>query len=263
MTQPRRLVFGEVADLYDAVRPSYPDAVIDDLVALAPVHPGGAALEVGAGTGKATRMVAARGISVVAVEPSPAMARLIDRNAAGGAVTIERSDFERWDPLGRTFALVFAAQSWHWVDPDVAFPKAASVLAPGGVLAAFWNRVIWEHAAARDAVATAYRRAAPELDPDHDPMHPGHILPRNDDEWAAYVERTSGLERRPPRAYEWRATYSPEGYRELLATHSALRMLGDERREALLEAVHAELASAGPTLELPMRTEVCLARRAG
>ena len=70
--RPRRLVFGEVAGLYDRARPSYPASLIDDLVSWA--QPGGRALEIGAGTGKATRLLAARGVSVLGIEPSAEMA---------------------------------------------------------------------------------------------------------------------------------------------------------------------------------------------
>jgi hypothetical protein len=68
----RRLVFGEVADMYDRHRPSYPPALLDDLIALAALDVSEPALEVGAGTGKATMMLAARGIPIVAVEPNAA-----------------------------------------------------------------------------------------------------------------------------------------------------------------------------------------------
>jgi len=50
MARQPRLVFGEVADLYDRVRPSYPDALVDDVVELSGVDVSGRALEVGAGT---------------------------------------------------------------------------------------------------------------------------------------------------------------------------------------------------------------------
>ena len=70
--RPRRLVFGEVAGLYDRARPGYPASLIDDLVRWA--QPGARALEIGAGTGKATRLLAARGVSVLGIEPSAEMA---------------------------------------------------------------------------------------------------------------------------------------------------------------------------------------------
>lgn len=60
----RALSFGATAEEYDRVRPSYPSALIDDLEALHPL----AVLDVGAGTGKASELLAARGLDVLAVE---------------------------------------------------------------------------------------------------------------------------------------------------------------------------------------------------
>src|ERR1700742_1269450 len=97
----RRLVFGEVAELYDRHRPTYPAELVDDLVALAGLDGSRPVLEVGAGTGKATVLFASRGIPVIAVEPSAEMAAVAARNAgAAGTVEIEQSDFEAWDPRG-------------------------------------------------------------------------------------------------------------------------------------------------------------------
>ena len=72
MDRTPRLVFGQVAERYERVRPSYPQALVDEVVELAV---GGPALEVGAGTGKATVMFARRGLTVHAVEPSAEMAK--------------------------------------------------------------------------------------------------------------------------------------------------------------------------------------------
>jgi hypothetical protein len=59
VARPQRLLFGEGADLYDRHRPSYPAALVDDLLARAGLEHGGRAIEVGAGTGKATELRAA------------------------------------------------------------------------------------------------------------------------------------------------------------------------------------------------------------
>ena len=85
----RRLVFGEVAELYDRHRPTYPAELIDDLVALAGLDASRPVLEVGAGTGKATVLFAQRGIPVLAIEPSPEMAAIAGRAAAGRAGSVE------------------------------------------------------------------------------------------------------------------------------------------------------------------------------
>src|ERR1700729_1414784 len=155
----RRLVFGEVAELYDRYRPSYPPALVDDLVEMAGLDGSQAVLEVGAGTGKATELFAQRGIPVVAIEPNAHMAAVARRNLSRFAhVTIEEADFEAWLPRRRRFPLVVSGQAWHWVTPAVGYARAHDVLEEGGVLAAFWNRVAWEKADIREALLEVYGR---------------------------------------------------------------------------------------------------------
>jgi SAM-dependent methyltransferase len=262
MTREQRLVFGEVAELYDRYRPAYPDAVVDDLIDVAALEQGALVLEVGTGTGKATAMFAERGIRVLGVEPSAEMAGVARRMFGDQReLYIEQSDFERWDPVGREFGLMFAAQAWHWVDPAVGFAKAASVLRPGGVLAAFWNRAVWARAALRDAVLEAYHQAAPELLAETDPIHPGGVLPSDYEDWRRGVAATSGLTAAEVRDYEWSQTYSGGGFAALLETHSTIRVLDPEQRDALVAAVADAIERHGDELTLPLVTRVCLARR--
>jgi SAM-dependent methyltransferase len=140
--RPRRLVFGEVAGLYDRARPGYPASLIDDLVTWA--QPGAGALEIGAGTGKATRRLAARGVAVLGIEPSSEMAAYARvATAPLGNVEIVESEFERWQPDGVTFPLAYAAQAWHWVDQESGYAHGRAALAADGHLVAFWNRPAW------------------------------------------------------------------------------------------------------------------------
>jgi SAM-dependent methyltransferase len=126
--------FGAAADVYERARPSYPEAAIDWLL------PEGArtVLDLGAGTGKLTRGLAARGLDVVAVEPlaemraSLAWAAPEARALEGTAEAIPLAD-DSVDALT-------VAQAWHWVDPERATAEAARVLRPGGTLGLIWNR---------------------------------------------------------------------------------------------------------------------------
>jgi SAM-dependent methyltransferase len=258
----RRLVFGEVAELYDRHRPTYPSALIDDLVAEAELDGSETVLEIGAGTGKATVLFAGRGIPVVAVEPSAEMAA-VARRAVGGhaAVDIEQSDFEAWDPRGRRFPLVFSAQAWHWVTPAVGLAKARDVLLPGGLLAPFWNRVAWEQAGVRESLLDVYARSAPDLSRDG-PMHPANLLSDTRDEWGAEVGGVQGLGDAQVRYYEWQQEYSAGEYAGLLSTASEVRMLASDRRDAFLAAITRAIETIGEPMSLPMRTRLCLARRA-
>jgi SAM-dependent methyltransferase len=262
MKREQRLVFGEVAELYDRHRPAYPDELIDDLVAVAGLEAGALVLEIGAGTGKATAMFAARGFRVLGVEPSAEMAAVARRVCAGyPGVQIEQADFERWDPAGRAFPLLFAAQAWHWVEPETGFAKAAAVLTPGGVLAAFWNRPVWAGAELREAVLDAYQRAAPEILAETDPIHPGGSLPTDDEQWRSGIAAADGFGDVDVRDYEWRQTYSAGDYAGLLETHSTVRAMDSDRRDALVGAVARAIESHGGVLRLPLVTRMCLARR--
>ena len=219
-------------------------------------------LEVDAGTGKATLMFAERGVPVTAVEPSAEMAA-VARRACGAfpQVRIEEDDFEHWDARGQTFPLIFAAQSWHWVQVPVGFTKAAGLLELGGVLAAFWNRPIWPEARARDALARAYQLAAPHLDPADDPMHPENQFNDDNADWSEPVVETDGLHQPEVRSYGSVHTYSTDAYVQLLGTHSAVRIMPPAQRAALLDAIASAIASHGETIALPMRTQLCLARQ--
>jgi SAM-dependent methyltransferase len=257
--RPRRLVFGEVAELYDAARPTYPEALVDDLAAWARDGDGPpSALEVGAGTGKATRLLAARGVAVLAVEPSAEMAAVARRTtAASGLVEVIESDFEHAELEGRRFALVYAAQAWHWVEQPAGYARAREALLDGGRLVAVWNRPVWGRSAVRAALDAAYDRFAADLPP-------GLGRPADrydvDMDWVTEIAGVDGFGDPEVRTYEWSLRYTPEEYVDLVATHSELRMLAADRRDALLAAIRAAIAQHGGALELPMRVRACVAR---
>ena len=261
VAREQRLIFGEIAELYDRSRPSYPDALVDDLVQLAELRGDRPVLEIGAGTGKATVAFASRGIPVLALEPSEAMAAYARRNCAEyPGVRIELTDFERWHPAGEWFPLLYSAQAWHWIAPEVRYKRAREALADGGILAVFWNRPRWDGVELRPALTEVYARTAPSADTDG-PMHPTNPEgPEQREDWAGEIELAEGLDQAEVRNYPWVREYSAAEYTDLLGTLSDHRLLPDRSRCALLDAVSAAIESGGGKLRMPFVTRLCLAR---
>jgi ubiquinone/menaquinone biosynthesis C-methylase UbiE len=125
--------FGDVADAYERGRPTYPDDAVRWLLGEQPVS----VLELGAGTGKLTRVIASLGHDVHATDPDPAMLRILERELPD-VRSAEASAEEI--PLGdASVDAVIAAQAFHWFDLDRALPEIARVLRPGGHLCLVWN----------------------------------------------------------------------------------------------------------------------------
>lgn len=151
---PRGLFFGTAAESYERFRLGYPDEVVDRTLDYAG-RPVGSAVEVGAGTGKATRAFASRGIRVTALEPDQGMFTVLERETDGMPVSPVRATFEEY--AGEPTDLVYAAASWHWTDPATRWTRAADLLAPGGVVAVFGAPMKVADPEVQDAVAAAFR----------------------------------------------------------------------------------------------------------
>ncbi|HZU92556.1 MAG TPA: class I SAM-dependent methyltransferase [Microbacterium sp.] len=137
MTDEMATSFGAEAENYEAGRPDYHfDAVA---WMLEPMAEGSRRIaDVGAGTGKLTRVLAqAPDAEVVAIDPDPAMLAIL-RGAIPGVPTFLGSAEALPLPDAAVDAVVLG-QAWHWVDPVVASAEIGRVLRPGGVLGLIWN----------------------------------------------------------------------------------------------------------------------------
>ncbi len=250
--EDRRHTFNEVAELYDRVRPGYPEPLIDDVVRLSGIPAGGAILEVGSGTGKATLPFARRGYAITCIEPGDALARVARaRLAAYPNVRIVVTRFEQW-PVSPGFDLVIAAQSFHFLD-FVEAPRAmAAALRPGGAVAVFGNHPARSATPLADRIQAAYARHAPALVPEQPPTPVAEVLLAS----GAFEIVATG-------EYPWRADYSATEYVDLMNTQSHHRLLPPERREALLQDIRTAIETAGGRIAIDYVTRLVLARRHG
>jgi SAM-dependent methyltransferase len=227
--------FHRAAEEYERGRPGWPPAVLD----LLPIEADATVLDVGAGTGKLTRVLARRYARVIALEPLDELRAILAERVPeaeplpGVAEAISLGDGE--------VDAVFAAQSFHWFANDVALAEIARVLRPGGVFARLWNDTVEP-----SPLPEEYRQRMSDL---HDEMRPSSIP---DDVFA-------GTPFDEPReaAVEHEQVSTREDVLAFAASVSWIANRDDR------ETVLAELAAMLPDREyrFPMRANVAWAHR--
>ncbi|MFJ4814624.1 class I SAM-dependent methyltransferase [Streptomyces sp. NPDC088801] len=248
----RALSFGGVAEAYERFRPGYPVEVFAMVMAYAG-RPVPTALEIGAGTGKATRLFAQQGIAVTATEPDGSMLAELRKHVPANVATVRAAFEDLWP--GERYGLVYAAAALHWTNPEGRWPRIAALLEPGGVFASFGGPFRPADAAVQEAVGAA---RAPFLEsdeipspdgtpPDHEMQWPGSELQRS--EWFTDV-RQAVIERQ--------VTMTAHDYVGHLSTVSAYLVLPASAREQAFSRIRQVLPD---TVEMTADLTVHLARR--
>jgi len=247
-TVPRRLTFGAHAEAYERARPAWPEEAARWLV------PDDAELvvELGGGTGKLTRAMAALGSRVVAVEPDPRMLAVLRGLGLEGV----EGSAERI-PFGDGVAdAVVAGSSLHWFALEQALPEIQRVLRPNGRFAFGWNH--------RDDRNPAIARMA-EVIYAAQTRTPGPRWRSRD--WAADLT-ASGLFRDVEQVrFEHVLELPREALHDHLMSYSGIAALPEDERRPVFSEVAAlldsdESVSAGGRLRLPFVVSAYRATRA-
>jgi len=254
----RSRLFDREAERYDRYRPTYPDALIDDL--LGPNPEGLEVLDVGSGTGIASRLMAERGAKVLGVELAPRMAEI----ARSHGLDVEVGPFEDWEPAGRAFDRVTSAQAWHWLDLPVATAKAASVLRPGGRLCLIWNAGSPPDDLA-DALAEEYALALPSR---VHAVYRGYAANRSTDRRSGLDSEVAAIAAVPEfdapteKWFPWTQTYQRDQWLEQLLSRSDHTALATAVQERLFQGIGAAIDDFGGSFVMNFETVLITATRA-
>ena len=242
---PRATSFGGDTGAYEAARPDYPADAVAWMLSGLPEAP--RVVDLGAGTGKLTRVIASvlPGARLTAVDPDAAMLDALAQaspeipTAVGSAEELPLDD--------ASVDAVALGQAWHWVDPVTASAEIGRVLEPGGVLDLIWN--------IRDSSVDWVRRYT-EI------MHFSDAEKLIDGGGPSVAAPFGPLE---SRTWEWRRPMTREKLKTMAASRSYLLTCPEDERTQIfddLDALFDELDLHGDaTIDLPYSTVVYRALR--
>jgi SAM-dependent methyltransferase len=255
-----RHFFGGSPETYEAARPGHADEVYETLRERCGVTAGSRVLEIGPGTGQATRRLLELGAGTfVAVEPDPALATFL-RATLGDRIEVREAALEDSELEPGAYDLAAAASSFHWLDEDEALGKLLAALRPGGWLALWWTSY------GDEVRADPFRTAVDPLfegvpDGPSQPAEKGRPSFARDAERRLEAISTAGFAAARHDEFPWSHTWDAVGIRNLYSTFSPISALGPKQRAEFLDSVErVARTDFGNRVDRPLVTSLYTAR---
>ncbi len=242
----KRITFEQVADLYEEIRSSYPDELIEDIEALSGIPADGRILEIGCGPGNATVPFAQRGYHLLGIELGERLAAFAAQNCRDyPRVKILNMAFEDWELEENAFDLALAADAFHWIPPKVGYPKVARALKETGSAAFFWRVPVKQETELSRAIDQVYQDIAPQF------VNPGK---RFTAEWLIGIatdnfDASGCFGKVTNKQYYWSESQSGEQYIKGLRTFSSHQGIDEELRNRLYGKILETIERFGGQVE--------------
>ena len=232
--------FGRAADVYERARPSYPPDAVARLAAELDIGAGRTVLDLAAGTGKLTRLLAERGAGLVAVEPSEAMRT--EFAAVLPDVPVHEGTAESIPLADASVDAVVVAQAFHWFDAPRALEEIARILRPHGGLGLIWNErdesVPWVAELSRVILWDVRRPYVVGTD------------------WRTVLDASGRFTSARHERFRFEQDLDREGLCERVASTSYIASMDPARREVLLQKVRDHVADFPERFQLPYITDL-------
>jgi len=259
-----RTHFDEIILEYDRVRPEYPTELFGDIFAYAQ---GNKALEIGAGTGKATGPILDAGFEVTAIEPGENMTAFLLEKYQGKRLHVITSIFEDAVLEENGYDLIYAASAFHWVDAAIGCPKAFRLLKPGGTFALLRYNFDWaQDGALGEEIKALYDKHYYSY---YESRKWLKVLPGKDFWSPAAIKRGYGFEDLKHygfgdiamHLYDTTRAFGADEYIVWLGTMSDLRRLPESNREALFEGIRDAINKHGGQHKLDFVFQLYMGRK--
>lgn len=254
----RKYLFNDVPKEYDKFRPSYPRELFADIIEYSKIHKNSSILEIGCGTGQATQGFVNIGYkNIICIELGKNLADFTaEKYKDEPTIRVHNDSFEEWDSKNEEFDVAISATAFHFINPQIGYPKVFNLLKSNGTMAFFWTVHVQVYDDLHNKIRELYTKYAPDLD---DSIKP---TPNEAIKGIFNTINSVGLFKNiQTKEYKWEHTYSSEEYISLLNTHSKHRQLDEKTRQLLFSDIKEIIDCYGGFINKPQLVALFLAKK--
>lgn len=253
-------VFKDVISDYEIARPGYPVELFTDIVNFSILTNDAKILEIGSGPGQATDYFVKNRYSITGLEIEKKQVQyLLGKYSKHRNFNSICSSFEEYDGLEESYDLIISATAFHWIKPEVGYPKAYNLLKKNGVMVVFWHMssIIEPQTEMLNEIRNICRNIAPEFD-DYLSLEEAEDLHNR----RISEIQTNNLFNKPvSMVYRWDDEYTTERYLKLINSFSNFHDLDNNKKKAILEAIRDYIDRKNGKVIVPQEVRLYMAKK--
>jgi cyclopropane fatty-acyl-phospholipid synthase-like methyltransferase len=253
-------VFNDIISDYAIARPGYPTELFGDIIEYSKINNDAKILEIGSGPGQATEYFVKSRYSITGLELGEKQVEyLLEKYDEYQNFNALCTSFENYNCEQETYDLIISATAFHWVKPEIGYPKAYKLLKINGVMAVFWHlaSIIEPKTEMMIQIRNIYRKYAPELD-DYISLDEGEDLHN----LRISQIQTNNLFNNPvSKIYRWDDEYTTERYLRLMNSYSDFHDIDNDKQKAILDSVADYINCKGGKIVVPQEVRLYMARK--
>ena len=255
-----KYVFNDIISDYEIARPGYTSELFTDIIEYSMIKNDAKILEIGSGPGQATEYFVNNQYSITGLELGEnQVVYLLKKFSEYQNFNALCTSFENFDCEQETFNLIFSATAFHWIKPEIGYPKAYSLLKRNGVMAVFWHlsSIIEPKTEMLNQIRNIYRKYAPEFDnyitmEEAEDLHKIRI---------SEIRTNNLFDKVVTKIYRWDDEYTTQRYLKLINSYSAFHGLSDVKRQAILDNISDYIDSKEGKIVVPQEVRLYMAKK--
>jgi SAM-dependent methyltransferase len=253
-------VFNNIISDYEIARPGYPSELFRDIVEYSMIKNDANILEIGSGPGQATEYFVRNGYTITGLELGEKQVKyLLEKYSQYQNFNALRTSFEDFNREKETYDLIFSATAFHWIKPEIGYPKAYNLLKRNGAMAVFWHlaSIIEPKTEMLNQVRSIYRKYAPELD---DYISIGEAKDLHNLR-ISQIQINNLFKNPVSKIYRWVDEYTTERYLKLMNSYSDFHDIDNDKQKAILDSVEDYIDCKGGKIVIPQEVRLYMAKK--